>query len=91
MYSMTPRQTLSTRLVDGATFLSPPFLKCRVDVYLDVEGANADAKFYTDFVPSWKFASGPVPLCLRLLKLVKKYHNHPDGVTEAQRDLQEYL
>lgn len=57
MYSMTPRQTLSTRLVDGATFLSPPLLKCRVDVYLDVEGANADAKFYTDFVPSGKFAS----------------------------------
>ncbi|KAG2036253.1 hypothetical protein BDR03DRAFT_1000553 [Suillus americanus] len=84
-----------------ATFLPFQIAEGMSFMYLDEEDADDDASLYTDFVSSWEFTSGPVAwaadpkpsdsVLSEAQELVKKYQEHPDGVTEAQKVIQEYL
>lgn len=77
-----------------ATFLPSQIVEGMSFMCLDEEDADEDASLYTDFVSSWEFTAGPEPsdaVLSEAQELVKKYHEHPDRVTEAQSIAQEYL
>ncbi|KAG1883449.1 hypothetical protein F4604DRAFT_1738503 [Suillus subluteus] len=84
-----------------ATFLPSQIVEGMSFLYLDEEDTDDDASLYTDFVSSWEFPSGPVECAAdpkpsdsvlsEAQELVKKYREHPDGVTEAQKVIQQYL
>ncbi|KAG1814056.1 hypothetical protein EV424DRAFT_1348884 [Suillus variegatus] len=68
---------------------------------LGEEDADDDASLLTDFVSAWESTTGPVACAAdpkpsdRILseaeELDEKHRKQPDGVTEAQRIVQEYL
>ncbi|KIK46728.1 hypothetical protein CY34DRAFT_800075 [Suillus luteus UH-Slu-Lm8-n1] len=73
------------------TFLPSQILEGMSFMDLDEE---EDASLYTDFVSSWEFTACPESsdaVLPEAQELVKKYHEQPDTVTEAQSIAQEYL
>jgi hypothetical protein len=84
-----------------ATFLPSQIAEGVSFMYLDEEDADDDSSLYTNFISSWEFTSGPVECAAdfkqsdtvlsEAQEFVKKHQEHPDGVTEAQRIIQEYL
>ncbi|KAG2340682.1 hypothetical protein BDR05DRAFT_499466 [Suillus weaverae] len=84
-----------------ATFIHSQIVEGMSFMYLDEEDADDDSSLYTDFISSWEFDSGPVACAAdpkpsdavlsEAQELVKEYQEHPHGVTEAQRIIQEYL
>ncbi|KAG1731790.1 hypothetical protein EDD22DRAFT_927916 [Suillus occidentalis] len=72
-----------------ATFLPSQILEGMS--FMDLE---EDASLYTDFVSSWEFTACPEPsdaVLSEAHEFVKKYHEQPDRITEAQSIAQEYL
>ncbi|KAG1775952.1 hypothetical protein EV702DRAFT_1113851 [Suillus placidus] len=84
-----------------ATFIHSQIVEGMSFMYLDEEDDDDDSSLYTDFISSWEFDSGPVACAAdpkpsdavlsEAQELVNKHQEHPDGVTEAQRIIQEYL
>ncbi|KAG1743477.1 hypothetical protein EDB19DRAFT_1698781 [Suillus lakei] len=71
-----------------ATFLPSQIAEGISFMYLDEEDVDADASLYTDFESSWEFVPAPVTPCA---EIVKEYQEHPDGLTEAQIVIWNYL
>ncbi|KAG1863472.1 hypothetical protein C8R48DRAFT_204464 [Suillus tomentosus] len=69
--------------------------------FLSLDDEEDHASLYTDFVSAWEFTAEPVAcpanakssdaILSEAQELDKKHQEHPSGVTEAQRIVQEYL